>query len=949
VANPYGQLPCTDARQYILDAAMSSSGTSTRLKGHLLPQQTTSFVPSISLTVRDLNVVRPPQRTSSLKSSPTVRSNRKKPSQPSKINSSKQPKNAGQQQTPLSGSFLKVAKTRLNTESALPTKYKGNVFGKLDNASAHGFVSEDLSWGRDSDHDTSNSYDINNNELSPSANSNSSLHIDSGCSSTSRPSTALSHSATTSVSRQPHYRRESVRRAVTKAFSTLNRKKRNGRSALPKTDHEVKFSWPVSTSNSSAHCCEDNFVRIESHDSAVCIVGDTKYPPSIDGAHDVESTRTALPSSSGAKGHVSTKRTPPETSFAAYLRSEGFRESSESLLSQPGPPETPSPQARNRQLDVRKRDEPATLRVRLAAKAELKEASFTSENAIWAIVQLHGEVSQATSRSSSPNAERSIAIAIVLDNSCLSTMKDIEKAILEIIGLAEQLQEQVDRLGVFCTAFSYPMDGGADCCILSLSQPLDREHLSNRLKTISKQSQHGYYLESALNQAAEALHELGEAPAPDIKRDIVVMSPNPVGLARYVEMLDASFSVHLFNPGLVPYGILDPVPCSNSQLGAPTEGTIQQYGCFALEQDVSSVEDVACAGWVIDATACISQGCSIHGSHSLYDIVVHSRAQAHTGSITNVSISITPGANISFIEEIIGKLEYSKLQPGQVISIPIRVRLKSLACRLSCIPLPQSPRRSVTEAITDLELTLGEHLSELFRVQVRYSHSTFPENTTLVAQESCWLRRTLKRRVARGDDSLRESVFECVVQKQLALSLARLEPPIDALNALEMEFDSKPVPTYCSKFIEAVKQRLRHRILQSPARRAPEPLPEIESYETELQEFVDERQRQELDMDDSPATVIRRITVHTPDKELHDTARRIWQHIRKTSKPEREISDETVTDHDKLQEPDARMEHIRRMALKNRRKMSTETLKSLARDYTRFSNELGGVDELDVD
>jgi hypothetical protein len=248
-----------------------------------------------------------------------------------------------------------------------------------------------------------------------------------------------------------------------------------------------------------------------------------------------------------------------------------------------------------------------------------------------------------------------------------------------------------------------------------------------------------------------------------------------------------------------------------------------------------------------------------------------------------------------------------------------------------------------------LELTLGEHLSELFRVQVRYSHSMFPENTTLVAQESCWLRRTVKRRVAPGDDGRSKSVFECVVQRQLALSLASLRPPINALNAIEIEFDGKPVPIYCSKFVEAVKRRLRHRILQSPARLDPNLAIENDSYEAESRDFIDEGQRGELDTDDSPATVLRRRTVYTPDMELHDTARRIWQHIRKTSKPEREICDEIEPDLARAQESAARIEEIRRMALRNKRKMSTETLKSLARDYTGFSSELGGVDELSDD
>jgi len=122
-------------------------------------------------------------------------------------------------------------------------------------------------------------------------------------------------------------------------------------------------------------------------------------------------------------------------------------------------------------------------------------------------------------------------------------------------------------------------------------------------------------------------------------------------------------------------------------------------------------------------------------------------------------------------------------------------------------------------------------------------------------------------------------------------------------------------------------------------------LDEMKSYEAEMQDFVDERYRPELAADDSPATVVRRRIMHTPENESHDTARRIWRHIRKSSKPEREIRNELGRGDAIANESDAHIEEIRKMVLRNRRKMSTETLKSLARDYRHFSNELGDVDE----
>lgn len=898
----------------------------------------------ISLTVRNPNIIQPPQRKSSLKSSPVVRIPRKKLSRAPQSEIISQPKKLEKHQH-ASGSLLKVAKTRINTENVPPIQHsKDNILGKLPNVSVHSLLSEDLGWWKGSDLGILRGNSFRSHVLNASPKPTSHPNADNECLHDSRPSTAMSHLTTTSIPRQIHHRRDSVRRTVTKVFSTLNRKKRTGRLEPAKSSQESETCWLGSVTTPSAHQAEDDQTHDDSRDSGVFLMGDTNYYSAVDGAQDIEDSSTTIYQTPRTSSSSSYKGSPLSSSLTSVARLQVYRESSESVFSEAECPEQPSPQVVQRpQIVSRKRNEPPTLRVRLAAKAELKEASLTSEDAIWAMVQIHGEVTGIASRPLDAESETSIAIAIILDNSCLSTMKDIEKAILEIIGLSGRLQAHVDRLGVFCTAFSpLSTDDIPDCCVASLSIPLDREQLSNRLKRIAKQAQHGYHLETALSQATQALHELNGAQAPTVRRDIIVISPNPVGLANYIECIDDSVSVHIFNPGLVPFGILDDLSHHGSRSDTPSIGSYS-YSARSPDRDHFSVGEVACTGWVIDATTCVSRGCNIHGSHSLYDVVAHAKAQANTGSITNVGISITPGANVSSIVEIVGKLDYSILLPGQVISIPVKVRLKSLACRLSHIPSPLSPRRSVTEAITDLELTLGEHLSELFRVQVRYSHSIFPENTTLVAQESCWLRRTLKRRVARGDDTRCESVYECMVQRQLALSLAGHGPPIDALNALEMEFDSKPVPPYCSKFVEAVKDRVRHRISQSLFRSASVADSEDDSYEAQLREFVDERE------DDSPATVVRRRIVHTPDMELHDTARRIWQHIRKTSKPEREICNEMEPEELMGQVSNARMEEIRTMALKNKRKMSTETLKSLAREYSRFSTELGGVDELSSD
>jgi hypothetical protein len=380
--------------------------------------------------------------------------------------------------------------------------------------------------------------------------------------------------------------------------------------------------------------------------------------------------------------------------------------------------------------------------------------------------------------------------------------------------------------------------------------------------------------------------------------------------------------------------------------------------------------------WILDAARCISEDCKVHRSHSLEDIVLHSKARANAGTIRDVSVSIESGPD-GVVEIIDGPLDFPTLLPGQMLSLLVKIKLKSLSPRLSYQERPtikEYSQRSISSAISELELTLGEHLSELFRVQVRYSHSFFPDNTRLVAEESCWLRRTLAPRRSiysgetQGDKNCSQSRFDCLVQKQLAICLSTGPVPLNALQRLEAEFSSKLVPGSCLKFVEAVKRRLRHRANQFPTHismrlaRSTENMPfwqpmaalspsyELEPYEIELREMAEEQEQVRRPSPDSPATVIRRRPLQNSEAEVsHEEAQKIWRHIRKTSKPEREILEDSDASKIMLDDSDLQIEEIRMAALRNNRKMSTETLRSLAMDIRRVSGHLEDVDELDDD
>jgi hypothetical protein len=555
-----------------------------------------------------------------------------------------------------------------------------------------------------------------------------------------------------------------------------------------------------------------------------------------------------------------------------------------------------------------------------------------------------------------------------------STRRDLKNACLEILSLAAHLNAPNDRMAVYCMAEPEGSINSklSDACELYPLQPLDIRILARQLKRVPKQQSFSApNLRGALLRATNALNTFNGISSPKIhvSRDIVVLSPISIDIAACTRGIDPSIQIHLFNPGTVPY-IGASRAESHSTSYFPSAESVGQDS-ETLESPQHASNSCRSIGWVLDSAQCISGHCHQHGSHSLGDVVTHCRAQPRSGCITNISISFESRPN-GLIENILGCLEYPVLFPGQVISVMVQVRLKTLKPLLSWRDPPaplfeHSSGYSMSEAISDIEMTLGEHLSELFDVQVRYDHSLFPDNTQLLAHETCWLRRTLSPRQSRSENVLvrKRPQFRSSVQKQLALCLASLESPEDALDSLEFMSTSKRATASCLRLIEALKITLRHRIQflangsnssqPSPGQRSgswsPTPLSpgcRLSLLETNTQDRINELEETLRPSSESPATVIRRRMAATPDVEAsNETARKIWQHIRKTSRPERELLYEQ-TGNTELQEHTVRhIEEIKKAVMKNQRKISAETLISLARDIRHVSRGVSDVDGVD--
>jgi hypothetical protein len=540
-----------------------------------------------------------------------------------------------------------------------------------------------------------------------------------------------------------------------------------------------------------------------------------------------------------------------------------------------------------------------------------------------------------------------------------STPGDLKNACLETLSLAARLQTVGDTITVICTAnpnSSKEEEDSPGCYVLYSLQPPDLRKLAKKLKELPKQSStKSPNFRASLLRASQGMCALDGLPGDiisDIRTDIIVISPTMMDLAAFAHEIDPSFRIHLFNPGVVPYNDI-PLRKYVSRRAVPYIKSQQETADCWSQFSEPNVK----IGWVLDAAQCISGECRKHKSHSLRDIIIHSRAQAHSGAITGLSVSLHSRPD-AVIEKILGNLQYPFIHPGQTASLMVKVKLQPLsppASRGQSSTLSADLSTfSFSETISNLEISLGEYLSELFDVKVCYYHSLFPGNTQLVAQETCWLRRVTSSRLEETGEI--GSRFSTSVQKQLALCITSTEVPEEALESLEDLSTSGRATSSCLKIIEALRETLNQRLELSTngIESGTGEITEILAYSwlsvlalsssdpaqlnVEAQERTD-FDRQRKPSPETPATVIRRRVVKTSDLDImNEEARKNWKHIRKTSKPENEIAPKRNASEDRTEQCELHIEQIKRTVQKNQRRMSMDTLRSLARDIRHVSD-----------
>ena len=573
------------------------------------------------------------------------------------------------------------------------------------------------------------------------------------------------------------------------------------------------------------------------------------------------------------------------------------------------------------------------------------------------------------------------------DSRSFTSGQCFERASEQVLNIAKLLQCHGDQIAVYFTSSRHHADGkkayrGHE--ISALQAPdvaLLRQELAV-FKPASPDNFQGPELRSTILQAADDLNRLGHAEEFAVRtaqREIVLIASHAFNLTEHDSVLK-NINLHLISPGIIPFqGCTDKITgwlLNSDQLMPATVG-----GSEYSAQDMQS--------------SCLAA------------LLTTARYATHAGSIKNMRVDIEPGPD-TMVEEVIGHQHFAELLPGQTIRILVKLRVpvlrEMIRERRAGGSTPNGNIMSIEDAFLDLETVLDELFRELVKVQINYTHSKFPDNTHISVKETCWIRRPSALQLA--EKAPITTASKKIVQMSLAMSLAARSDPSTAMAALEKIFDAPDFHCTIRRFLGTIKSDLhfqsavlaeKHRFLTVQQQRLdaaahnssharsrhrgcsrlsgstpPRPLQQrplqLRQSDTEYATTIRNSNHVALVRDQQYATQVRSKdytaevqssegTKKAQDKDYStsiessstDRAQRIWRQMRQLSKGSKEnaASPSKAEGDEQLSET---MLEIQRQAVKNKRSIGADTLRSMARSlgiHGRSTPSVGDVDDAD--
>ena len=486
--------------------------------------------------------------------------------------------------------------------------------------------------------------------------------------------------------------------------------------------------------------------------------------------------------------------------------------------------------------------------------------------------------------------------------------------------LASILDMQTDRLAIVCTSSAEDQAVGPKV-IAPLSQ-IKMQRLKSDLDSIVSSTirSEGPHMANAINVAQQLLLDRAstnptDMPLHDTYGHIFLFAS---GFDESIQgfVIDARLTLHVICPGTL-LRCCDQWPPSNGwRLRSLTGRGPRILSRKKTEDPIDTLFD------------------------GLQTLIQHARSGKVLEALTDVNLEVEAGPDC-LIETMLGKDELAVLQPGEVHSVVVSVRAKKPKAAEAWLTGPV-PSLNVGELFGELErMLLGFTFTRILTARLSYKHPMLPSNTTCHITETCEVRRFItapgESIMSRRPASLLETENRVTVHQRLAyyyVTQLDLQGALSALGKIIGDGDGRiACPGYVAllmkekKFQARAAQRLS--ILDSPQKPA-QPSKKVENHRpvswiTNAQDAHLSNKVHLLDV--GPKTIAARNNRHANSEIQPDAARRIWSDMRLRSKPNGSPVGRRAAS---SQAEEERSRVLREEALRNKRSIGADTLRSLS-------------------
>jgi hypothetical protein len=494
-------------------------------------------------------------------------------------------------------------------------------------------------------------------------------------------------------------------------------------------------------------------------------------------------------------------------------------------------------------------------------------------------------------------------IVVVLDNSAYATSDSLGSACRHIMDLAGQLRHPYDHLAIVCTSPAQAWKDSRSGYVLRSLSAIDLTSLQKDLRlAIHARADLPPQRLNMQQTLADTYYLL--ANGEDMERTggqychVVLVSSNAEACCKDLGE-SAPVPIHILQPAATPW---------RQRAYAHTGHLMLDYGHGATMKE------------------------------KIIAMLDHARARTSPGRITNIRLSTESADNSCIVEEVIGHDRAGVMTIGQGMQIMIRVRIDTE-------DVNATPK---TDALfAELEGMLGIPAVTLVKVTMTYNHSLFPDDTlhksTVVCSlphrfpMSIWNDRSAERGPAQQP--------ELQVYDKLIRSISASFHPKEALQRLQQLPLPRTAGGNVSATLAAMKTELTHHVKVMSMHKISDSLPEYHQHlvsvshdrgtapiSGERRTFSDQNHLATItESPDSGKTIIHKKSHHNSvEDDADDAARKIWKDMRRDSKSTRDLLMMRSVTVSALSSRDEHLAEIQRQALRSKRSIGTDTLRSFS-------------------